>query len=503
VERLETGIPGLDALGFGGLPKGRTTLLTGTTGSGKTVFALQFLAAGVNSFGQPGVLVTLEEPAAELIANMGSFGWDLAGLVDSGRVVVIDATDRGEQVVSGGFDFGGLSARIAHAVREVGAQRLVVDPLDVLFLDFGEAREVRKALHGVARALRPLGVTTVMTAERAADDGPYTRFGAEEFVADNLVVLRNSLDEERRRRTLEVVKFRGYQHRKGEFPFVIDPVTGIEVVPFSVIEGERREEAAAAAVDRISLGPPLTEMCGGGVYRDTVVLVTGATGTGKTLLGAQFAQAGLDAGERVLFLSFEESASQIVRNVNSWGMDFGAPEVDGRLRIISRYPERMGLEDLLVEIRREVERFEPGRVVIDSMTALMHNAPAREFREFGVGLSGYFKRRGVAALMTTTLLTLFGGESATGVALSTVADAIVALRYLELEGELRRGIAVVKLRGQAHDRTIQEYEITDDGIQVIGPFHGVAGILAGRASFLGGTQPTRPAQAGTSEPGDA
>jgi circadian clock protein KaiC len=217
MERLETGIPGLDALGFGGLPKGRTTLLTGTTGSGKTVFALQFLAAGVNSFGQPGVLVTLEEPPGELISNMSSFGWDLAGLVDGGQIAVVDATGRGDEVVSGEFDFGGLSARIAHAVKEVGAKRLVVDPLDALFISFGEARGVRKALHGVARALRPLGVTTVMTAERTADDGPFTRWGAEEFVADNLVVLRNSLDEERRRRTLEVVKFRGYQHRKGEF----------------------------------------------------------------------------------------------------------------------------------------------------------------------------------------------------------------------------------------------------------------------------------------------
>jgi circadian clock protein KaiC len=501
VERLETGIPGLDALAFGGLPQGRTTLLTGTTGSGKTVFALQFLAAGVNSFGHPGLLVTLEEPAEELIANMGSFGWDLAGLVDRGQIALIDATDRGEEVVRGGFDFGGLSARIAHAVKEVGAKRLVVDPLDALFLDFEDAREVRKALRGVARSLRPLGVTTVMTAERIADDGPFTRFGAEEFVADNLVVLRNSLEEERRRRTLEVVKFRGYQHRKGEFPFVIDPVSGIEVVPFSVIEGERRETAAAG--DRISLGPPLDEMCGGGVYQDTVVLVTGATGTGKTLLGAQFTQAGLDAGERVLFLSFEESASQIVRNISSWGIDFGAPAREERLRIVSRYPERMGLEDLLVEIKREVEEFTPGRVVIDSMTALMHNAPARDFREFGVGLSGYFKRRGVAALVTTTLLTLLGGESATGVALSTVADAIVALRYLELEGELRRGILVVKLRGQAHDRTIQEYEISDDGIRILGPFHGVAGILAGRASFLGDAQPTRPSGSGPGIPGGA
>jgi circadian clock protein KaiC len=497
MERLETGIPGLDALAFGGLPQGRTTLLTGTTGSGKTVFALQFLAAGVNSFGHPGVLVTLEEPAEELIANMGSFGWGLAGLVDSGRIALIDATDRGEEVVSGGFDFGGLSARIAHAVKEVGAKRLVVDPLDALFLDFRDAHEVRKALRGVARSLRPLGVTSVMTAERLANDGPFTRFGAEEFVADNLVVLRNSLQEERRRRTLEVVKLRGYQHRKGEFPFVIDPVSGVEVVPFSVIEGERD---MAAAADRISLGPPLDEMCGGGVYRDSVVMVTGATGTGKTLLGAQFTQAGLDAGERVLFLSFEESASQIVRNVSSWGMDFAAPVREGRLRIVSRYPERMGLEDLLVEIKREVEEFTPGRVVIDSMTALMHNAPARDFREFGVGLSGYFKRRGVAALMTTTLLTLLGGESATGVALSTVADAIVALRYLELEGELRRGILVVKLRGQAHERTIQEYAISDDGIQLLGPFEGVAGILAGRASFLGDAQPTKPAASETGEP---
>jgi circadian clock protein KaiC len=499
MERLQTGIPGLDALALGGVPQGRTTLLTGTTGSGKTVFALQFLAAGVNLFGQPGVLVTLEEPPQELIANMGSFGWDLSGLVDSGQIAVVDATERGEEVVSGGFELGGLSARIAHAVEKVGAKRLVVDPLDALFLDFGDAREVRKALRGTARSLRPLGVTTVMTAERVADDGPFTRFGAEEFVADNLVVLRNSLEQERRRRTLEVVKFRGYQHRKGEFPFVIDPVTGIEVVPFSVIEGERRETAASA--DRISLGPPLDAMCGGGVYRDTVLLVTGATGTGKTLLGAQFTQAGLDAGERVLFLSFEESSSQLARNVGSWGMDFAAPTREGRLRIVSRYPERMGLEDLLIEIKREVEEFLPGRVVIDSMTALEHNAPARQFREFGVGLSGYFKRRGVAALVTTTLEPLLGGESATGVALSTVADAIVALRYLELDGQLRRGMLVVKLRGQAHDRTIQEYEISDAGIRVLGPFHGVEGILAGRATFLGNVQPAGPARSGFGKPG--
>lgn len=499
MRRLETGIPGLDALAAGGLPLGRSTLLTGTTGGGKTVFGLQFLAAGVVSFGQPGVLVTLAEPAEELIANVASFGWDLEGMVERGQIVVVDATDFGERMVSGRFDFGGLSARIAHAVKRIAAQRLVLDPLDSLFLGFGDAGDVRVALSEVVRQLRSLGVTTVMTAERLADDGPYTRFGAEEFVADNLVVLRNALNRERRRRTLEVVKFRGYEHRKGEFPFVINPVKGIEVVPFSVIEGE-----PVAAAERVSIGSPaLDELCGGGVWGDSVILVTGATGTGKTLLGAHFIQAGLDAGQPGLFLSFEESASQIRRNVSSWGFDFRAPERADRLRVVARYPERIGLEDLLVDIKREVEQFAPRRVVIDSMTALEQNAPARAFREFGVGLSGFFKNRGVAGLLTASLETLLGGESATGVALSTVADAIVAMRYVDLAGELRRGIFVVKLRGQAHDRAIHEYEITDEGLRILTPFRGVEGILSGRARVVPDSQLAEHAGPGGSERGGA
>ena len=199
MESLQTGIPGLDALAFGGLPARRTTLVTGTPGSGKTVLAAQFLAAGVSAFGQPGVMVTLEEPADSLIANMSSFGWDLAGLVDGGQIAMIDATERADEWVSGRFDFGGLSARIEHAAQEVGAKRLVMDPLDGLFVGFGESSEVRRALHVMTRALRKLDVTVLLTAERVDDYGPMTRFGVEEFVADNLVVLRNALFEERRR----------------------------------------------------------------------------------------------------------------------------------------------------------------------------------------------------------------------------------------------------------------------------------------------------------------
>ncbi len=280
-----------------------------------------------------------------------------------------------------------------------------MDPLDGLFVDFGEGREVRKALRAVVRQLRPLGVTAVVTAERVADDGPLTRFGQEEFVADNLVVLRNGLDLERRRRTLEVLKVRGQEHRGGEFPFVVDPITGIEVVPFSAIEAE----PPGAASDRISIGVrELDEVCGGGIYRDSMILATGATGSGKTLLGAQFAKAGLGAGERVLLLSFEESISQIARNVSSWGIDFATPIREGRLRIVSRYAERMGLEDLLVQIKHEVEQFGARRVVVDS---------------------------------------------------------------------------------------------TDHGFRLLAPSRGVAGILAGRARFLGDEASAMPAEGDTGEPG--
>ena len=303
------------------------------------------------------------------------------------------------------------------------------------------------------------------------------RYGAEEFAVDNAVILRNDLEAEYRRRTVEVLKLRGAEHGKGEFPFVINPKAGIELVPFSIIEAPRD-----AATERMSLGvPEIDEMCGGGIYRDSLVMVTGATGTGKTLMGVQFIAAGLAAGERGLLVSFEENPSQLIRNARSWGVDLETPQREGRLRIVSRYPERVGLEDLLVEVKHNVDEFAPQRFAIDSMTALEHNAPPRAFREFGVGLTGFLKGRGVGSLMTTTLPSLLGGEHATAVYLSTITDSIISLRYYDIDSEIRRALLVLKLRGGAHDHAMHEYEITDTGMRVLGPVRGVRGILAGLA----------------------
>ena len=477
MQRVEVGIPGFDSLALGGLPEGRTTLLAGGTGCGKTVFALQFLASGAREFSEPGVLVTFAERPDDLIANSESFGWDLRGLVDDGRLAIVDATPDPEAVVSGRFDLGGLSSRIAHALAQVQGKRLVLDPIDALLAGFSSAAEVRRAFAAMVLELRALGATTLLAAERSGARGDVARYGVEEFIVDNVVILRNDLDVAYRRRTVEVLKLRGAEHGKGEFPFVIDPKVGIEIVPFSIIEAPRN-----AAVERMSLGvPELDEMCGGGIYRDSLVLVTGATGTGKTLMSVQFIAAGMAAGERGLLLSFEENPSQLIRNARSWGVDLETARSEGRLRIISRYPERVGLEDLLVEIKHDVDEFAPQRFVIDSMTALEHNAPPRAFREFGVGLTGFLKGRGVGTLMTTTLPTLLGGEHATAVYLSTITDSIIALRYYDLDSEIRRALLVLKLRGGAHASEMHEYEITDSGMRLLGPIRGVRGILAGQA----------------------
>src|SRR5450755_4882474 len=403
-ERIQVGIPGFDDVVHGGLPRGRSTLVAGATGTGKTVFGLQFLWGGAQ-LGEPGVLVTFAERPEDLIANVESFGWDLGGLVSEGRLAIVDATPDTELLVSGRFDLGGLTARIAHALSEVGGTRLFMDPIDALFEEFSETVQVRRAFAAMLRALRPLGATALIAAERPSEDGSVTRYGAEEFAVDNVIVLRNVREEERRRRTVEVLKLRGADHHRGEFPFVINAISGIEIVPFSPIEGDD-----SGSAERISLGnAELDAMCGGGVYRDALMMITGATGTGKTLIGLQFMVAGLEAGERVLYLSFEESQWQLERNAAAWGMDLKTPERAELLTVISRYPARLGLEDLLVEIKHTVEEFEPTRLVLDSMTAVEHNSPPKGFREFSVGLSGYLKGRGVATMMTTTLPNLLGG----------------------------------------------------------------------------------------------
>lgn len=480
IEKLETGIPGFDFLSEGGLPKGRATLVAGTAGSSKTVFACQFLAEGIKR-GENGVFVTFEEPPKAIRRNMGGFGWNIRQWEEERKWAFVDASPQpGDQpMVSGEYDLGALLARIEFAIRKYHAKRVSLDSLGAIFSHLEDSAQVRSDLFRLASALREMEVTAIMTAERTEEYGEISRYGVEEFVADNVVILRNVLNDEKRRRTIEILKYRGTDHQKGEYPFTIIPKKGIVIIPLSAIELEQKSSNI-----RITSGShELDKMCGGGFFRDSIILVSGATGTGKTLMVTEFMAGGVANGERCLIFAFEESREQLFRNAIGWGVDFQQMEKEGKLKVVCRYPETTGLENHLINMKEMIEEFKPNRVAVDSLSALERVSTLKGFREFIIGLTSFIKQQEIGGLFTSTTPTLLGGSSITEAHISTITDSIILLRYVEMYGEMRRGVTVLKMRGSMHDKDIREFSIDGKGMHIGKPFRNVTGILAGNPMY--------------------
>lgn len=486
IEKLKTHIPGFDHIAAGGLPRGRTTLVSGTAGSAKTVLAVQFLVEGILHSDEPGVFVTFEEPPSDIRRNMLGFGWDIEKFEGEGKFAFVDASEQAdlESVEAGAYDLGALVARIEHAVNKIGAKRLSMDSLGAIFDRFSNRDMVRKEMRRLTTAFKQMGITALITAERTEEYGAIARFGVEEFVTDNVIILRNVLEEEKRRRTIEILKFRGTTHNKGEFPFTIIPGQGIVIIPLSEIELKQRSSDV-----RVSSGNDrLDEMCGGGFFRDSIILVSGATGTGKTLMVTEFIAGGFRNGERCLLFAFEESREQLFRNASGWGVDFEAMEREGRLRVVCEYPEVMGLEDHLIKMKAEIETFRPNRIAVDSLSALERVSTVRGFREFVIGITSFIKHQEILGLFTSSTPTLTGGTSITEAHISTITDTIILLRYVEVYGEMRRGITVLKMRGSMHDKCIREFLIDAKGMHIGEQFTNVTGILAGNPTLVPKTE---------------
>jgi len=475
LEKLPTHIAGFDLVARGGLPKGRTTLVAGTAGSAKTVFAVQFLVEGILR-GEPGVFVTFEEPPEDIRRNMLGFGWDIPRWEAEGRWFFMDASLQPEEVgvEAGAYDLGALLARVESACRKIGAKRVSIDSVGAIFSQFNDTSIIRAELFRMAAVLKRLNVTAVLTTERTQDYGEISRYGVEEFVSDNVILLRNVLEEEKRRRTVEILKFRGADHQKGEYPFSVVPNSGINVIPLTTALGQ------TSTNKRIHSGnSELDGLCGGGFFRDSVILVSGATGTGKTLMVTEFMSGGVEKGERCLILAFEESREQLFRNAGGWGHDFAELEKSGRMKVVCVYPEAMSVEDHLIQMKAVIEEFKPDRLAVDSLSAIERITTPKSFREFVIGLTSFVKQREMAALFTATTATLTGGSAVTDAHISTITDSIILMRYVELHGEMRRGLTVLKMRGSPHDKEIREFTIDANGMHIGRPFRNVSGILSG------------------------
>jgi circadian clock protein KaiC len=460
ISKLTTGVPGFDILTHGGIPEGRSTLVVGRSGTGKTVFALQ-LAAHFARQGISTLVLAVEETSDDLLSTGDALGLGLGELADAGMLQLSDLTRPmdGPTVVSGDYDLYGLVHRL-----EAAAQRnvrvVVIDSATALFSPRPPEDRLRTHFFQLVHTLRRLNLTGIILAESAGDYGQLTTLGVEDYVCDLVIILRNTIDGERRRRSIEVNKYRRSGHFKGEYPCTIT-THGLVIFPQNP-----RERPDIAAIERFSSGiAGLDAMTHGGFLRNSLIIVRGPTGSGKTMLAGLYARAGALRGERVVYYGFEEPRPILVRNFEAIGMPMGPLINSGNLRIICRYPESTSLEDLLVSLRTGLEEFSPSLVVMDSISSIEHASSEKGFRQFVIGMASLLREHGRSALMTQTVM---AGESAghTAPYMSTVADSILAMDYATDKYELDRLLRVIKMRGSGHSTHPYRLHIAPGGLQV-------------------------------------
>jgi circadian clock protein KaiC len=475
LEKALTGIEGFDEITLGGLPRGRASLVCGSAGCGKTLFATEFLVNGARRFSEPGVLMAFEETSEELVVNAASLKFDLDDLTRRGMLVIDHVqVDSHQTAETGEYDLEGLFIRLRHAIESIGARRVVLDTIETLFSGFSNEGLLRSEIRRLFQFLKSFGVTAIITAERG--EKSLTRFGLEEYVADCVILLDHRITEQVSTRRLRVVKYRGSTHGANEYPFLIDE-QGFSVLPITSLGLQHK-----VSNEVISTGvPDLDAMLGaGGLYRGSTVLLSGTAGTGKTSFSSALARAACERGERVLYFTFEESANQIVRNMGSIGINLRPHLESGLLRIEAQRPFLHGLEMHLVAIHKEIERFNPSVVIVDPVSNFVASGNVRDVNAMLTRLVDFLKTRGITAFLTC--LTEGGAQlEATEVGISSIIDVWLLVRDIELSGERNRGLYVLKARGMSHSNQIREFLMSAEGIRLADVYLGPAGMLTGSA----------------------
>ena len=475
LEKCPTGIRGLDEITKGGLPRGRPTLICGGAGSGKTLFAMEFLIRGALDHGEPGVFMTFEETPEDLAKNFISLGFDLHDMMSRGLIAMDHVyIERSEVEETGEYDLEGLFIRLGNAIDSIGAKRVVLDTIEVLFSELSNATIIRSELRRLFHWLKDRGVTAIVTGE--SGDKLLTRYGLEEYVADCVILLDFRIKEQISTRRLRIVKYRGSSHGSDEYPFLIDE-RGFSILPITSLGLDY-----PVSTERISTGIPKldTMLDGKGFYRGSTILISGTAGTGKTSLSAAFADATCLRGERCLYFAFEESPSQIIRNMGSIGMDLARWVKKGLLKFHSARPSLYGLEMHLITFHKAIEEFKPQVFIVDPISNLSAAGTAAEVKSILTRLIDYLKMKKISTSLTN--LTHFGGSlEHTSEEVSSLIDTWLLLRDIELNGERNRGLYILKSRGMAHSNQIQEFLLTNQGIDLIDIYTGSGEVLTGSA----------------------
>jgi circadian clock protein KaiC len=458
--RLRTGIAGLDEITLGGLPQGRTTLLCGGPGCGKTLFAMEFLVRGARDFGEPGVFMSFEETEQELTANVRSLGFDVEALAAQEKIAVDHVqVDRSELQEAGGYDLEGLFVRLEAAIRAVGAKRVVLDTLEALFGGFTEQAILRSELRRLFRWLKERGVTAVITAERGVNG--LTRSGFEEYVSDCVILLDHRAHDQVSTRRIRVLKYRGTSHGTNEYPFLIDE-DGILVLPSTSLATDQVVSRERVSTGVAELDAMLDRK---GYFRGSSVLLSGPSGSGKTSFAAHFASAACGRNERCLYFGFEESTSQLVRNMRSIGIDLAPWIARGLLRHHASRPTLHGLEGHLALMHRQVRSFDPQVVIVDPISSFASTGLQADAEAMLLRLLDFLKSRGTTSLLLS-LAPQTTPEETPAMRLSSVIDTWLVARDEEVEHERALSLLVVKSRGMKHSQRVRRFQITAQGIRI-------------------------------------
>jgi circadian clock protein KaiC len=479
LEKTPTGIKGLDEITLGGLPTGRPTLVCGGPGCGKTLMAIEFVVRGATEYNEPGVIIAFEEKAEEIVVNVASLGFDLEKLQKS-KKLRIDYVhiDKSEIDETGEYNLDGLFIRIGHAIDSIGAKRVALDTIENLFSGLSNEGILRSEIRRLFQYLKAKGVTTIITGEKGQTT--FTRQGLEEYVSDCVILLEHRIQNQISTRLLRVVKYRGTVHGTNEYPFLIDK-DGISVLPITSLELN-----FAVSNEKISSGiPSLDKMIdrGTGFFRGSSILVSGTAGTGKTSIAASFADATCKRKERCLFLAFEESPEQIIRNMSSIGMNLREHVDNGLLLFHASRPTLYGLEMHLVEIHKLIESFKPKTLVLDPITNLITIGSMSEVKSMLIRLIDFLQKSNVTVLFTALNLNAYS-TTQTDEGVSSLVDAWISVRDLESNGERNRVLYIMKARGMEHSNQVREFVITSRGLEMVDVYVGGDEILIGSAREL-------------------
>ncbi len=471
-----TGIQGLDEITNGGLPRDRTALVCGSAGCGKTLLAMQFLVNGATLYDEPGVFMSFEENEKELAENVASLGIDLKVLMAE-KKVFLDYVyfDKSEITETGDYDLEGLFVRLDYAINFIGAKRVVLDTIEVLFAELSNATVIRAELRRLFRWLKERGVTAIVTGEKGT--GSLTRHGIEEYVSDCVIQLDHKVVDQISTRHLQIIKYRGSAHGTNEYPFLIDE-EGICIMPITSVglTAQASTERIASGIERLD-----TMLGGKGYYAGSSILISGTAGTGKTTLAAFSADAACRRGERCMYFVFEESDHQIIRNMRSVGLDLKQWQENGLLRFVAARPTLLGLEMHLVRIYKLVNEFKPRLVILDPISNLAAAGETVEVKIMLTRLIDFLKLQGITAIFTN--LSSRKQLEENDLPTSSLIDTWIAVRDIEINGERNRGIYVLKSRGMAHSNQIREFVLSDQGVELVDVSTGADGILTGSARF--------------------